>query len=77
MKVKYEISVETGYDTDNGRSSYRIVKTFKGRQNEQNAIGFIEDQRNLRTHGYMLLEMCDEDGVRFLWNDDTRVWEAA
>lgn len=75
MKVKYEVSVETGYDVMDGHSSYRTVKTFKGRQNEKNAISFIEDPRNLRVHGYMFLEMFDEDGNHFTWNEDRRVWE--
>lgn len=75
MKAKYEISVEAGYDVTGGCSSHRTIKVFKGRQNEQNAIAFVEDPRNLRAHGYMFLEMCDEDGRRYEWNDDQKEWE--
>lgn len=75
MKVKYEVSVESGFDVADCHPTYKVIRTFKGRKNEQNAISFIEDQRNLMAHGYMFLEMYDEDGTHYTWNDDTKQWD--
>ena len=75
MKVKYEVSVESGFDVADCHPTYKVIRTFKGRKNEQNAISFIEDQRNLMAHGYMFLEMYDEDGMHYTWNDDTKQWD--
>ncbi len=76
MKVKYNVLVEVGYEPVDDFPIYKVVKEFKGRKNEQNAIAYIHDQRNLRTHGYMVLEMKDENGKAYMLDDQSGKWSA-
>lgn len=75
MKVKYKVSVEIGFDAVDCKATYDVIKTFKGRQNEQNAIDFVNDPRNVRRYGYLYLEMIDEDGKHHTWNQEDKRWE--
>lgn len=74
MKVKYQIMVENGFDSEDNHPTYKTVKTMKGERNEQNAIAFTYDARNMRRYGYMTLQRIGENGDVSVWNDEDGIW---
>lgn len=63
MKRKYFIFPEGGADT--------AVKTLK---HEKEALAFVNDVKNLYTYGCMRLQMRDEDGTSFRWDEYKGEW---
>lgn len=63
MKRKFFVFSENDGD--------EAVKTLK-RENE--ALEFVSNVKNLHTYGCMRLEMRDEKGAKFKWDDFTEEW---
>lgn len=76
MKIKYLVLVENGFDHEDNIPTYKVIKIMKGERNEQNAISFVSDERNIRRYGYMTLQRVDEDGNASAWNDEDGEWVA-
>lgn len=74
MKVKYEVMVDNGYDLINDVISYKSIKTYKGERNEENALAFICDPKNVRKYGIMVLIKYDQDGTQHEWNENEGEW---
>ena len=71
MKPKYVVYRECDYDVTNGHSSYDEVKTFR---NENDALAFIADPKNLRRYGELYLWFYDEEGKRHEWRRGENKW---
>ena len=49
-----------------------IIRKFK---NENDAIIFVSDMKNLSRYGCMSIRRRQEDGSCYIWHSDTKVWE--
>lgn len=74
MKSKYVVLRESGYDESRRCSKYDRVKTFK---NEQDAISFVSDMKNVRMHGELFLECYGSDGNHYEWDVNKNEWVLA
>lgn len=70
MKRKFEISCDTGFENESGP----VRETIKSFKNEPDALRFYLDPRNTRRYGTMYLEMRNEHGNTYEWDDSVEMW---
>ena len=71
MKRKYTIYQDAGFERETGPVR-EAVKTFK---NERDALSFYNDPKNVRRFGTLYLNMQDEAGVTYDWDDRKEMWQ--
>lgn len=60
------------HTSSSGENKYKVVKKFK---KDYEAFYFVEDIKNLYRYGCMTVIKETDDGLRYVWNSDTTVWE--
>lgn len=72
MARKFIAYEEDGYDDIAHQPTYKVIRKFK---NDNDAIAFVNDDKNIRIHPGLFLEMTGDNGKKYEWNTIVQGWE--